>query len=263
MFNKNKFKGGLLSDIVSPEVLEEMTGIDGNQGCKTNKASNQSENSDVNPAEENTNTEAAQATTENTATTENSEANSPETTPATDDASWKSKVSTPASENTDEGNQAGCKSKNQSEYAEEIGLVEATQILSDIEIDIEKKEVAGEEVPAEQVELVESMQTAIEATSEIVEQKDIMDEAVANDELTPAAVSIFKENCENYLEKVDGENTNEAGETIPYIDSESAGLESDSKQALKAKYDAIWNTTRKTVDNTIYAVKKYSRNLKG
>ena len=25
MFNKNKFKGGLLSDIVGPEVLEEMT----------------------------------------------------------------------------------------------------------------------------------------------------------------------------------------------------------------------------------------------
>ena len=228
MFNKNKFKGGLLSDIVSPEVLEEMTASEENT--------------------ENKNTEAKPAA---------------ETTPATDDASWKSKVSTPATENTNESNQAGCKSKNQSEYAEEIGLVEATQILSDIEIDIEKKEVAGEEVPAEQVELVESMQTAIEATSEIVEQKDIMDEAVANDELTPAAVSIFKENCENYLEKVDGENTNEAGETIPYIDSESAGLESDSKQALKAKYDAIWNVTRKTVDNTIHTVKKYSKNLKG
>ena len=228
MFNKNKFKGGLLSDIVSPEVLEEMTVSEENT--------------------ENKNTEAKPAA---------------ETTPATDDASWKSKVSTPAAENTDESNQAGCKSKNQSEYAEEIGLVEATQILSDIEINIEKKEVAGEEVPSEQVELVESMQTAIEATSEIVEQKDIMDEAVANDELTPTAVSIFKENCENYLEKVDGENTNEAGEAVPYIDSESAGLESDSKQALKAKYNAIWDVTRKTVDKTIYTVKKYSKNFKG
>ena len=228
MFNKNKFKGGLLSDIVSPEVLEEMTASEENT--------------------ENKNTEATPAA---------------ETTPATDDASWKSKVSTPATENTDESNQAGCKSKNQSEYAEEIGLVEATQILSDIEIDIEKKEVAGEEVPSEQVELVESMQTAIEATSEIVEQKDIMDEAVASDQLTPTAVSIFKENCENYLEKVDGENTNEAGETVPYIDSESAGLESDSKQALKAKYNAIWDVTRKTVDKTIYTVKKYSKNFKG
>ena len=228
MFNKNKFKGGLLSDIVSPEVLEEMTASEENT--------------------ENKNTEAKPAA---------------ETTPATDDASWKSRVSEPATENTDESNQAGCKSKNQSEYAEEIGLVEATQILSDIEIDIEKKEVAGEEVPSEQVELVESMQTAIEATSEIVEQKDIMDEAVASDELTPAAVSIFKENCENYLEKVDGENTNEAGETVPYIDSESAGLESDSKQALKAKYNAIWDVTRKTVDKTIYTVKKYSKNFKG
>ena len=228
MFNKNKFKGGLLSDIVSPEVLEEMTASEENT--------------------ENKNTEAKPAA---------------ETTPATDDASWKSRVSEPATENTDESNQAGCKSKNQSEYAEEIGLVEATQILSDIEIDIEKKEVAGEEVPVEQVELVESMQTAIEATSEIVEQKDIMDEAVASDELTPAAVSIFKENCENYLEKVDGENTNEAGETVPYIDSESAGLESDSKQALKAKYNAIWDVTRKTVDKTIYTVKKYSKNFKG
>ena len=228
MFNKNKFKGGLLSDIVSPEVLEEMTASEENT--------------------ENKNTEATPAA---------------ETTPATDDASWKSKVSTPATENTDESNQTRCKSKNQSEYAEEIGLVEATQILSDIEIDIEKKEVAGEEVPSEQVELVESMQTAIEATSEIVEQKDIMDEAVASDELTPAAVSIFKENCENYLEKVDGENTNEAGETVPYIDSESAGLESDSKQALKAKYNAIWDVTRKTVDKTIYTVKKYSKNFKG
>ena len=228
MFNKNKFKGGLLSDIVSPEVLEEMTASEENT--------------------ENKNTEAKPAA---------------ETTPATDDASWKSRVSEPATENTDESNQAGCKSKNQSEYAEEIGLVEATQILSDIEIDIEKKEVAGEEVPSEQAELVESMQTAIEATSEIVEQKDIMDEAVASDELTPTAVSIFKENCENYLEKVDGENTNEAGETVPYIDSESAGLESDSKQALKAKYDAIWDVTRKTVDKTIYTVKKYSKNFKG
>ena len=228
MFNKNKFKGGLLSDIVSPEVLEEMTTSEENT--------------------ENKNTEATPAA---------------ETTPATDDASWKSKVSTPATENIDESNQAGCKSKNQSEYAEEIGLVEATQILSDIEIDIEKKEVAGEEVPSEQVELVESMQTAIEATSEIVEQKDIMDEAVTNDELTPTAVSIFNENCENYLEKVDGENTNEAGETVPYIDSESAGLESDSKQALKAKYNAIWDVTRKTVDKTIYTVKKYSKNFKG
>ena len=228
MFNKNKFKGGLLSDIVSPEVLEEMTASEENT--------------------ENKNTEAKPAA---------------ETTPATDDASWKSRISEPATENTDESNQAGCKSKNQSEYAEEIGLVEATQILSDIEIDIEKKEVAGEEVPNEQVELVESMQTAIEATSEIVEQKDIMDEAVASDELTPAAVSIFKENCENYLEKVEGENTNEAGETVPYIDSESAGLESDSKQALKAKYNAIWDVTRKTVDKTIYTVKKYSKNFKG
>ena len=228
MFNKNKFKGGLLSDIVSPEVLEEMTASEENT--------------------ENKNTEAKPAA---------------ETTPATDDASWKSRVSEPATENTDESNQAGCKSKNQSEYAEEIGLVEATQILSDIEIDIEKKEVAGEEVPSEQVELVESMQTAIEATSEIVEQKDIMDEAVVNDELTPGAVSIFKENCENYLEKVEGENTNEAGETVPYIDSESAGLESDSKQALKAKYNAIWDVTRKTVDKTIYTVKKYSKNFKG
>ena len=228
MFNKNKFKGGLLSDIVSPEVLEEMTVSEENT--------------------ENKNTEAKPAA---------------ETTPATDDASWKSRISEPATENTDESNQAGCKSKNQSEYAEEIGLVEATQILSDIEIDIEKKEVAGEEVPSEQVELVESMQTAIEATSEIVEQKDIMDEAVASDELTPTAVSIFKENCENYLEKVDGENTNESGETVPYIDSESAGLESDSKQALKAKYNAIWNVTRKTVDKTIYTVKKYSKNFKG
>ena len=135
MFNKNKFKGGLLSDIVSPEVLEEMTASEENT--------------------ENKNTEAKPAA---------------ETTPATDDASWKSRISEPATENTDESNQAGCKSKNQSEYAEEIGLVEATQILSDIEIDIEKKEVAGEEVPSEQVELVESMQTAIEATSEIVEQ---------------------------------------------------------------------------------------------
>ncbi len=228
MFNKNKFKGGLLSDIVGPEALEEMTASEENT--------------------ENKNTEAKPAA---------------ETTPATDDASWKSRVSEPATENTDESNQAGCKSKNQSEYAEEIGLVEATQILSDIEIDIEKKEVAGEEVPSEQVELVESMQTAIEATSEIVEQKDIMDEAVASDELTPTAVSIFKENCENYLEKVDGENTNEAGETVPYIDSESAGLESDSKQVLKAKYNAIWDVTRKTVDKTIYTVKKYSKNLKG
>ena len=228
MFNKNKFKGGLLSDIVSPEVLEEMTASEENT--------------------ENKNTEAKPAA---------------ETTPATDDASWKSRVSEPATENTDESNQAGCKSKNQSEYAEEIGLVEATQILSDIEIDIEKKEVAGEEVPSEQVELVESMQTAIEATNEIVEQKDIMDEAVASDELTPTAVSIFKENCENYLEKVDGENTNESDKTVPYIDSESAGLESDSKQALKAKYNAIWDVTRKTVDKTIYTVKKYSKNFKG
>ena len=228
MFNKNKFKGGLLSDIVSPEVLEEMTASEENT--------------------ENKNTEAKPAA---------------ETTPATDDASWKSRTSEPATENTDESNQAGCKSKNQSEYAEEIGLVEATQILSDIEIDIEKKEVAGEEVPSEQVELVESMQTAIEATSEIVEQKDIMDEAVASDELTPTAVSIFKENCESYLEKVDGENTNESGGTVPYIDSESAGLESDSKQALKAKYNAIWDVTRKTVDKTIYTVKKYSKNFKG
>ena len=232
MFNKNKFKGGLLSDIVSPEVLEEMTASEENT--------------------ENKNTEAKPAV--ETAPAENN-----------NDASWKSRVSEPASENTDDGNQkcGSKKSSNQSEYAEEIGLTEATQILSDIEIDIEKKEVAGEEVPSEQAELVESMQTAIEATSEIVEQKDIMDEAVANDELTPTAVSIFKENCENYLEKVDGENTNEAGETVPYIDSESAGLESDSKQALKAKYDAIWDVTRKTVDKTIYTVKKYSKNFKG
>lgn len=232
MFNKNKFKGGLLSDIVGPEVLEEMT---------TSEENTENKNTEAKPAAE-------------TAPAENN-----------NDASWKSRASAPASENTDDGNQkcASKKSSNQSEYAEEIGLTEATQILSDIEIDIEKKEVAGEEVPSEQVELVESMQTAIEATSEIVEQKDIMDEAVANDELTPTAVSIFKENCENYLEKVDGENTNEAGETVPYIDSESAGLESDSKQALKAKYDAIWDVTRKTVDKTIYTVKKYSKNFKG
>lgn len=253
MFKKNKFKGGLLSDVVSPEVFQEMTGADCNQGgCKSSNQNEGGEDNNTKPAEE-----ATAPTTEAKADTGIS------TTENTDDASWKSKTSEPASENTDDGNQGCKKSSNQSEYAEEIGLVEATQILSDIEIDIEKKEVAGEEVPTEQVELVESMQTAIEATSEVVEQKDIMDEAVANDELTPTAVSIFKENCENYLEKVDGENTNEAGETVPYIDSESAGLESDSKQALKAKYDAIWDVTRKTVDKTIYTVKKYSKNFKG
>ncbi len=249
MFKKNKFKGGLLSDVVSPEVFQEMTGADCNQGgCKP---SNQNEG-----GEDNSSKPAEGATAPATDAT-------PSATESTDDASWKSKPSEPASENTDDGNQGCKKSSNQSEYAEEIGLVEATQILSDIEIDIEKKEVAGEEVPTEELDLVESMQTAIEATSEIVEQKDIMDEAVASDELTPTAVSIFKENCENYLEKVDGENTNEAGETVPYIDSESAGLESDSKQALKAKYNAIWDVTRKTVDKTIYTVKKYSKNFKG
>lgn len=253
MFNRNKFKGGLLSDVVSPEVFQEMTGADCNQGgCKPSNQNEGGEDNSSKPAEG-----ATAPTTETKADTGTS------TTENTNDTSWKSKPSEPASENTNDGNQGCKKSSNQSEYAEEIGLVEATQILSDIEIDIEKKEVAGEEVPSEQVELVESMQTAIEATSEIVEQKDIMDEAVANDELTPTAVSIFKENCENYLEKVDGENTNEAGETVPYIDSESAGLESDSKQALKAKYNAIWDVTRKTVDKTIYAVKKYSKNFKG
>lgn len=260
MFKKNKFKGGLLSDVVSPEVFQEMTGADCNQGgCKPSNQNEGGEDNNAKPAEGAT----APATDATPSATETKPA--AETTPAenNNDASWKSRVSTPASENTDDGNQGYKKSSNQSEYAEEIGLVEATQILSDIEIDIEKKEVAGEEVPTEQVELVESMQTAIEATSEVVEQKDIMDEAVANDELTPTAVSIFKENCENYLEKVDGENTNEAGETVPYIDSESAGLESDSKQALKAKYDAIWDVTRKTVDKTIYTVKKYSKNFKG
>lgn len=51
--------------------------------------------------------------------------------------------------------------------------------------------------------------------------------------------------------------------TVPYIEAESAGLESDSKQALKAKYNAIWDVTRKTVDKTIYTVKKYSKNFKG
>ena len=219
MFNKNKFKGGLLSDIVSPEVLEEMT---------TSEESTENKNTEAKPAAE--------------------------TTPATDDASWKSRISEPATENTDESNQAGCKSKNQSEYAEEIGLVEATQILSDIEINIEKKEVAGEEVPSEQVELVESMQTAIEATSEIVEQKDIMDEAVASDELTPTAVSIFKENCENYLEKVDGENTNKSGETVPYIDSESAGLESDSNPADS---ESIYGTV--SPDSFVFSPSTFSR----
>ena len=254
MFKKNKFKGGLLSDVVSPEVFQEMTGADCNQGgCKPSNQNEGSENSEAKPAERAT----APATTDVTPP-------AAETTPTknNDDASWKSKPAE-STENTDDGNQGCKKSSNQSEYAEEIGLVEATQILSDIEIDIEKKEVTGEEVPTEALDLVESMQTAVEATTEIVEQKDIMDEAVANDELTPAAVSIFKENCENYLEKVDGENTNEAGETVPYIDSESAGLESDSKQALKAKYNAIWDVTRKTVDKTIYTVKKYSKNLKG
>jgi hypothetical protein len=260
MFKKNKFKGGLLSDVVSPEVFQEMTGADCNQGgCKPSNQNEGSENSEAKPAEGAT----APATDATPPATETKADTGTSTTENTDDASWKSKPSEPASENTDDGNQGCKKSSNQSEYAEEIGLVEATQILSDIEIDIEKKEVAGEEVPTEELDLVESMQTAAEATTEIVEQKDIMDEAVANDELTPTAVSIFKENCEDYLEKVNGECKNEAGETVPYIDSESAGLESDSKQALKAKYNAIWDVTRKTVDKTIYTVKKYSKNFKG
>ena len=37
MFNKNKFKGGLLSDIVSPEVLEEMTASEESTENRTQK----------------------------------------------------------------------------------------------------------------------------------------------------------------------------------------------------------------------------------
>ena len=52
MFKKNKFKGGLLSDVVSPEVFQEMTGADCNQGgCKPSNQNEGSENSEAKPAE--------------------------------------------------------------------------------------------------------------------------------------------------------------------------------------------------------------------
>ena len=87
---KFKIKGGLLSDIVSPEELEKMTIT----------------------AEEN---KEEVKSTESEPKTENSE---------NKDASWKSRVSEPATENTDDGNQGCKKASNQNEYADEIGLAE-------------------------------------------------------------------------------------------------------------------------------------------
>ena len=189
---KFKIKGGLLSDIVSPEELEKMTIA----------------------AEEN---KEGDGSTESETKTENSE---------NDDSSWKSRVSEPAAETTDDGNQGCKKASNQNEYADEIGLVEAEEIVTNLEDKVESGEIEDEN----SVELVESMQTAIAATSEIVEQKEIIDEAAENNELTPTAVSIFKEQCENYLKEVNGVETSEDGEEVDYIESESAGLESDSQQ---------------------------------
>jgi hypothetical protein len=55
MFKKNKFKGGLLSDVVSPEVFQEMTGADCNQGgCKPSNQNEGGENSEAKPAESKT-----------------------------------------------------------------------------------------------------------------------------------------------------------------------------------------------------------------
>lgn len=213
---KFKIKGGLLSNIVSPEELEKMTIA---------------------------------------ATKENKEETKPaETEPKTEnnDASWKSRVSEPAAETTDDGNQGCKKASNQNEYADEIGLVEAEEIVTNLEDKVESGEIEDEN----SVELVESMQTAIEATSEIVEQKEIIDEAAENNELTPTAVSIFKEQCESYLKEVNGAETSEDGEEVDYIESESAGLESDSQQQLKAKCDAIWNTTNSTVKEVFESIRK-------
>ena len=215
---KFKIKGGLLSDIVSPEELEKMTIA----------------------AEEN---KEGDGSTESETKTENSE---------NDDSSWKSRVSEPAAETTVDGNQGCKKASNQNEYADEIGLVEAEEIVTNLEDKVESGEIEDNTA----IEIVEPMQTAIEAPSEIVEQKEIIDEAAENNELTPTAVSIFKEQCENYLKEVDGVETTEDGEEIDYIESESAGLESDSQQQLKAKCDAIWNTTNSTIKEVFAGIRR-------
>lgn len=226
---KLKIKGGLLSDIISPEEFEQMT-----------IAANMSEdNSEVKPEE---NKEEVKPV-ETEPKTENSEG---------DDASWKSRVSEPATENTDDGNQGCKKASNQNEYADEIGLKEAEEIVANLEDKVEAGEIEDEN----SVEVVESMQDALTATEEVIEQKEIIDEAVENNELTPTAVSIFKEQCESYLKEVNGLQLSEDGEEIDYIESESAGLESDSQQQLKAKCDAIWNTTNSTVKEVFAGTRK-------
>lgn len=223
---KFKIKGGLLSDIVSPEELEKMTTA-----------------AKVNPEENKVDTTKETKPVETEPKTENTE---------DDDASWKSRVSEPATENTDDGNQGCKKASNQNEYADEIGLVEAEEIVTNLEDKVESGEIEDEN----SVEVVESMQDALTATEEVIEQKEIIDEAAENNELTPTAVSIFKEQCENYLKEVNGSQLSEDEEEIDYIESESAGLESDSQQQLKAKYDAIWNTTNSTVKEVFAGIRK-------
>lgn len=220
---KIKIKGGLLSDIVSQEELEKMTPASAEENTE-NKDTETKPAADTTPAENN------------------------------DDASWKSKPAE-STENTDDGNQkcgGSKKASNQSEYADEIGLVEADQIVTDLGEKVEAGEIEDET----SIEVVESMQDAFEATEEIMEQKEIMDEAAENNELTPTAVSIFKEQCEEYLQEVNGAPEAKEGEEVTYIESESAGLESDSQQQLKAKYDAIWNTTNKTIKEVFKSIRK-------
>ena len=211
---KIKFKGGLLSDIVGPEALKEMTASE--------------ESTEAKPAAE-------------TAPAENN-----------NDASWKSRVSEPATENTDDGNQGCKKASNQNEYADEISLVEAEEIVTNLEDKVGSGEIEDEN----SIEVVESMQDALTATEEVIEQKEIIDEAAENNELTPTAVSIFKEQCENYLKEMNGSQLSENGEEVDYMESESAGLESDSQQQLKAKCDAIWNTTNSTVKEVFKSIRK-------
>lgn len=230
---KIKIKGGLLSDIVSPEELEKMT-----------MAANMSEdNSEAKPEENKVDTAEETKPAETEPKTENSE---------NDDASWKSRTSEPTAEATDDGNQGCKKASNQNEYADEIGLVEAEEIVTNLEDKVESGEIEDEN----SIEVVESMQDALTATEEVIEQKEIIDEAAENNELTPTAVSIFKEQCENYLKEVNGVETSEDGEEVDYIESESAGLESDSQQQLKAKCDAIWNTTNSTVKEVFAGIRK-------
>ena len=219
MFNKNKFKGGLLSDIVSPEVLEEMTASEENTENK---------NTEAKPAEENTNTE---------------------TTPAADDASWKSKVSAPASENTDDGNQkcGSKKSSNQSEYAEEIGLVEV-----DIDESLPSENIA--------VDMVDGLEDALEATDEIIEQKMIMDEAAAAGNLSVLSVAIFKENAEKYMSKMNGENNGKFDGK--YLDPDNSGLQSDNPESLRAGLQGVWDSVIQTVQGVIDSLDRASLALK-